>query len=149
MNEVNMLNYAIIGCGRISYNHFAAAIENKLNLIAVCDIVPEHMTEKLEKYQLKDVKQYTDYQEMIDKEKLDLIAICTESGKHGQIALYCLNHNINIIVEKPIALSLKEADEMIALADEKDLILCACHQNRFNKSISKIREAIEDRKSVV
>ena len=101
------------------------------------------MTEKLEKYQLKDVKQYTDYQEMIDKEKLDLIAICTESGKHGQIALYCLNHNINIIVEKPIALSLKEADEMIALADEKDLILCACHQNRFNKSISKIREAIE------
>ncbi len=143
MNEVNMLNYAIIGCGRISYNHFAAAIENKLNLIAVCDIVPEHMTEKLEKYQLKDVKQYTDYQEMIDKEKLDLIAICTESGKHGQIALYCLNHNINIIVEKPIALSLKEADEMIALADEKDLILCACHQNRFNKSISKIREAIE------
>ena len=78
-----MLNYAIIGCGRISYNHFAAAIENKLNLIAVCDIVPERMTEKLEKYQLENVKQYTDYQEMIANENIDLIAICTESGKHG------------------------------------------------------------------
>lgn len=138
-----MLNYAIIGCGRISYNHFAAAIENNLNIVAVCDIVSESMTEKLNRYNLKDVMQYTDYKEMIAREDIDLIAICTESGKHGEISLYCLEQDIHLIVEKPIALSLNEVDTMIALAEEKELVLCACHQNRFNKSIAKIREALE------
>ncbi|HHT25423.1 MAG TPA: Gfo/Idh/MocA family oxidoreductase [Clostridiaceae bacterium] len=139
-----MLNFAIIGCGRISYNHFVAAIDNQLNIVAVCDVVPEMMTEKSEKYNLDSVKQYTDYKEMIEKEDIDLIAICTESGKHGEIGLYCLEKNIHLIIEKPIALSLAEADQMIDLAREKELVLCSCHQNRFNKSISKIREALEE-----
>jgi len=138
-----MLKYAIIGCGRISYNHFAAALENNLEFVAVCDLIPESMSEKVEKYQLTDVKQYTDYKEMIEHEEIDLIAICTESGKHSEIALYCLDKGIHLIVEKPIALSLQEVDKMIALAEEKNLVLCACHQNRFNKSIVKIREALE------
>ncbi|NLJ70132.1 MAG: Gfo/Idh/MocA family oxidoreductase [Clostridiaceae bacterium] len=138
-----MLNFAIIGCGRISHNHFAAAIDNKLNVVAVCDIIPEMMTEKLEKYNLDSVKQYTDYKEMLDQEDIDLISICTESGKHGEIGLYCLEKNIHLIIEKPIALSLEEVDQMIDLAKEKELVLCSCHQNRFNKSIAKIREAME------
>lgn len=138
-----MLNFAIIGCGRISHNHFAAALDNGLNIVAVSDIIPERMEEKLAKYGLSQVKQYSDYQEMLANEKLDLISICTESGKHGQIGLDCLSAGVNIIVEKPIALSLKETDQMINLAEQKGLVLCACHQNRFNKSIVKIREAME------
>ncbi len=140
-----MLKYALIGCGRISVNHFAAAQKNNLDIVAVCDIRPEAMEENLERFGLKDsgVRTYTDYREMLDKEDLDLIAICTESGKHAPIALDCLEAGVNLIVEKPLALSLSDADKMIAKAKEKDLVLCACHQNRFNKSIRKIREAVE------
>jgi predicted dehydrogenase len=67
----------------------------------------------------------------------------TESGYHATIAMTCLNAGCHLIVEKPIALSLKDADEMIALAEEKGLVLCACHQNRFNKSVQKIKEAVD------
>jgi len=142
-----MLNFAIIGCGRISHNHFAAALENNLNIVAVADILPGAMQEKLAVYDLLDqVKQYQDYKEMLENEDLDLISICTESGKHAQIALDCMDHNINLIVEKPIALSLEDADAMIEKAEQRNLVLCSCHQNRFNKSIAKIREAIDNKR---
>ena len=139
------MNYALIGCGRISFNHVAAALENKLNIVALCDIVPAHMEEKIEKFQLPaTVKKYTDYREMLKNEKLDLIAIATESGKHAAIALDCIEAGVNLIIEKPIALSLEDADKIIALAEEKGVNVCACHQNRFNKSVQKIREAMEE-----
>ena len=142
-----MLNFAIIGCGRISHNHFAAALENNLNIVAVADILPGAMQQKLAVYDLLDqVKQYQDYKEMLENEDLDLISICTESGKHAQIALDCMDHNINLIIEKPIALSLEDADAMIEKAEQRNLVLCSCHQNRFNKSIAKIREAIDNKR---
>ena len=138
------MNYALIGCGRISFNHVAAALENKLNIVALCDTVPSHMEEKAEKFQLPaSVKKYTDYREMLKNEKLDLVAIATESGKHAAIALDCIAAGVNVIIEKPIALSLKDADRIIALSKEKGVCVCACHQNRFNKSVQKIREAME------
>jgi UDP-N-acetyl-2-amino-2-deoxyglucuronate dehydrogenase len=139
------LNYAIIGCGRISPNHIIAAKENELNIVALCDVLPEAMENKIKKCDLPaDIKQYTDYNEMIVKEKIDLLAIATESGKHAQIALDCIAKGINLIIEKPIALSLEDAYAIIASAEEKGVQVCACHQNRFNKSIQKIREAIEN-----
>ena len=139
-----MLTYAIIGCGRISPNHIMAAIENNLILVALCDINSTNMEDKIIKFGLpRNIRKYNDYKEMLEKEKLDLVAIATESGKHAAIALDCIQKGINIIVEKPIALSLKDADAIIAAADRKGVQVCACHQNRFNKSVQKIREAME------
>lgn len=102
------------------------------------------MEEKIAKFELsKNIPQYTDYKELLEKEKPDLIAIATESGKHSQIALDCIEAGVNIIIEKPIALSLSDADRIIEKAKAKGVKVCACHQNRFNKSILKIREAVE------
>ena len=139
------MKYALIGCGRISPNHIAAAIKNDLEIVAVCDIVPENMENILHKFEINDakIKRYTDYNEMLDIEKPELVAIATESGKHAKIAVDCLEKGANIIVEKPIALSLEDADKIIEKAKEKKLIVCANHQNRFNKSIQKIRQAVE------
>jgi len=130
------LKYAIIGCGRISPNHIAAALENKLDVVALCDIEEGKMESIARKFNLPDeVKKYVDYQEMLQAENLDLIAICTESGKHGQIALECIAAGVNLIIEKPVALSLEEADLIIENSKESNVKVCACHQNRFNKSI--------------
>lgn len=138
------LRYALIGCGRISVNHIAAALNNSddLEIVAVCDPIPERMEEKLKPVAYADkVKRYTDYRVMLEQLHPDLCAVATESGYHAEIALNCIEAGCNLIVEKPIALSLADADRMIASARAKGTVLCACHQNRFNKSIQKIREA--------
>lgn len=138
------MKYALIGCGRISPNHIAAAKSNQLDIAAICDIEPANMEDKRIKFELPaSTKEYTDYREMLEKEKPELVAIATESGKHAEIALNCIEAGCNIIIEKPIALSLEDADKIIAKGKEKNVKVCACHQNRFNKSIQKIREALE------
>lgn len=141
------MNYALIGCGRISPNHIAAAKANNLNIVAICDIVTDNMIDKKVKFELPDsVKMYTDYKEMLQQEKIELVAIATESGKHAQIALDCIDAGCNVIIEKPIALSLADADRIIEKSEEKGVKVCACHQNRFNKSIQKIRDAVDKKR---
>ncbi|KSV57495.1 Gfo/Idh/MocA family protein [Acetivibrio ethanolgignens] len=139
------MRYALIGCGRISTNHIKAAINNQLELVAACDIVPEHMENVLVKHGLQEsttIKRYTDYKKMIEENQLDLISIATESGLHGEIALYCIEHGIHVIIEKPMAMSLEEADRIITLSEEKGVKVAACHQNRFNIAVQEMRQAL-------
>lgn len=141
------IKYALIGCGRISPNHIAAAQANNLDIVAICDIVPENMEDKVTKFELAEtVKLYTDYKELLKKEKPNLVAIATESGKHAQIALDCIEAGANIIIEKPIALSIKDANAIIDAAKKKGVKVCTNHQNRFNKAITKIRDAVEKKR---
>jgi len=142
------MRYALIGCGRISPNHLAAAIGNKLEIVGLCDIDAAMLEDKMLKFKLdaSKVVQYHDYPQMLDEQKPELVSICTESGKHAAIALDCISRGINIIVEKPIALSIEDADAIIREAKEHNVKVCACHQNRFNKSVVKIREAMDQRR---
>lgn len=139
-----MMRYALIGCGRISPNHIVAAQNNNLEFVGMCDIVPENIEDKALKFKLSNsINRYTSYIEMIEREKPDIVAICTESGKHAAIALDCIAHGCNCIIEKPIALSIKDADSIISASIKHHKKVCACHQNRFNKSVQIIREAID------
>ena len=138
------IKYALIGCGRISPNHIEAAKNNGLNFVAMCDIVPEIMAQKAKDFQLDSVKQYTDYKELLIKEKPQLVAIATESGKHASIALDCIEAGCNVIIEKPIALSIADANAIIEEGKKKGVLVCANHQNRFNKSVQYIRKAMEE-----
>ena len=138
------MKYALVGCGRISVNHIVAAQANKLDIVAVSDVLPEKMDEKKRKFELgESTRAYTDYREMLEVEKPELVAICTESGKHAAIALDCIDAGCHVIIEKPIALSLVDADEIIRRTKARGVKACTSHQNRFNKSIQKIREAVE------
>ena len=87
------MNYALIGCGRIAVNHIKAAVNNKLNIVAVCDIESSHIavlfdkTKFSEVYDVNTVKRYSDYKKMIDEiPDIKLIAIATDSGVHAEIA---------------------------------------------------------------
>ena len=137
------MKYALIGCGRISPNHIEAAKNNKLDFVGMCDILPEAMQEKSDKFGLEGVKKYADYKEMLAAEKPELVAIATESGKHASIALDCIASGCNVIIEKPIALSIADVDAIIKAGHEAGVVVCANHQNRFNKSVQKIRDALE------
>ena len=140
------MRYALIGCGRISTNHIKAALNNQLEIVGVCDVIPEHMEQLLQKHGLennKDISKHIDYKVMIEELKPELISIATESGKHAEIALYCIEHGIHVIIEKPMAMSIQDADLIIKKAEEKKVKVCACHQNRFNIAVQKMRQALE------
>lgn len=138
------MRYALIGCGRIASNHVVSAMNNDLEIAALCDTVKENIEDKIMKFELQDkgIRIYENYKDMLETEKPELVAIATESGKHAQIALDCLDYGCNLIIEKPIALSIGDADAVIAKGREKGVKVCACHQNRFNKSIIEIRKAL-------
>ncbi len=137
------MKYALIGCGRISPNHIEAAKNNNLDFVAMCDIIPDAMREKSDRFGLEAVRKYTEYKELLEKEKPEIVAIATESGKHAAIALDCIAAGCHVIIEKPIALSIADADAIIDAGKKAGVIVCANHQNRFNKSIQYIRKALE------
>ena len=140
------MKYALIGCGRIAVNHIKAALNNKLDIVAVCDVLPEAMETLLAKHGLeKDVsiKRYTDYQTMLAENDLQLVSIATESGIHAQIALDCIDAGVNVIIEKPMAMNMADAEEIIRRSEEKGVKVSACHQNRFNIAVQETRRALE------
>ena len=98
------MNYALIGCGRIATNHVKAVLNNNLKFVAACDIEPDNIESLLAKHDLNNdtsIERYTDYKEMIEAHpELELVAIATSSGAHAEIALYCIDHGINVIIEK-------------------------------------------------
>lgn len=136
------MKYALIGCGRISGNHIEAARVNSLEIVALCDVIPGKASENIDKYSL-NAAAYTDYKKMLSERMPELVAIATDSGLHAQIALDCIAAGCNVIIEKPIALSLEDADKIIEASERAGVVVSACHQNRFNNSIQRIRRALE------
>lgn len=139
------MKYALIGCGRIAVNHLKAAVNNNLEIVGLCDIdltkidiLSDKASLSVEKY-----NKYENYKEMIEKENPELVSIATESGPHAEIALYCINKGINCIIEKPMAMSIEDADKIVVTAKAKNVKVSACHQNRFNVAIQELRKAIE------
>ena len=140
------MRYALIGCGRIATNHMKAAVNNQLEISAVCDVVQEHMEVLLAKHELQNdmsILRYTDYKSMIQEVKPDLVSIATESGIHAEIALFCIDHGVHVIIEKPMAMSISDANEIIRHSEEKHVKVSACHQNRFNIAVQEMRHALE------
>lgn len=141
------MKYALIGCGRIATNHVKAVLNNGLEFVAACDIVPENIESLLAKHDLqndKSIARYTDYKKMIaEHPELELVAIATSSGNHAEIALYCIDNGIHVIIEKPMAMNIADAEEIIRRSEIKGVAVCACHQNRFNIAVQKTRKAVE------
>ncbi len=140
------MKYALIGCGRISVNHIKAAKDNHFEIKAICDIVPGNMELLLEKNgfdKKTGIRCYTNYKEMIYENDIDLVSIATYSGFHAEIACFCIQHGINVIIEKPMAMSIRDANKIIELSEIYNIKVCVCHQNRFNIAVQKMREAME------
>lgn len=141
------MKYALIGCGRIATNHVKAVVNNGLEFVAACDTELENIESLLTKHDMQNdntIARYTDYKVMISEHpELELIAIATSSGEHAEIALYCIDYGINVIIEKPMAMSMKDAEEIIRRSAKKGVKVSACHQNRFNIAVQQMRNALE------
>ncbi len=142
------MKYALIGCGRIAVNHVKAVNNNGLEFVAACDVELKNIDILFEKQMpnnMEKIARYTDYKLMINEHpEIELIAIATSSGYHAEIALFCIEHGINVIIEKPMAMNIADADEIIRRSQEKGVVVSACHQNRFNIAVQQMRKAIDD-----
>ena len=146
---MDKLRFMLIGCGRISKNHIAAAAANPdtMTLAVVCDPVRERAEAKaamLKEQAGYEPLIYTDFKKALEEQEIDCCSIATESGFHAEIALYCMEHGKNVLVEKPMALSTADAEKMIATSEKQQVKLGVCHQNRFNAPIQQLHKALED-----
>ena len=147
---MSKLKFAILGCGRISTKHVEALIDNKdeAELVAVYDIIEELAVDKKNQYESviegANVKVYTDYNEFLKDKNIDVVTIATISGYHAQQAIDCLNHDKHVLIEKPMALTLEDADKIIKLGKEKNKKVCVSHQNRFIPAVQKLKRAIDE-----
>ncbi|MFE7063211.1 Gfo/Idh/MocA family protein [Sutcliffiella sp. NPDC057660] len=136
------LRVGVVGCGSIAkYRHLPEYHANQnVELVALCDIVQERAEHASEQY---GGKVYTDYKEMIDREELDIVSVCTPNYLHAPVSIYASKAGINVLCEKPMATSKEEADEMIAAAKESGKKLMIAHNQRFVPSHQKARQLIE------
>jgi len=137
-----MLKVALVGCGRIAKKHSELLGSNKVKnaqLQAVCDIVEEKAKKIASEF---NVPFYTDMDKMMQNEDVDLVAILTESGNHAKHTIHLAKYGKHIVVEKPMALKLEDADEMIKACSENNCKLFVIKQNRFNLPVVKLKEAL-------
>jgi len=137
-----MIKIALLGCGRIAKRHSELLGNNQIDgasLAAVCDIDKEKAKKVGEQF---GVPYFTDMHSMASKSDIDAITILTESGNHAKHAIELAKHGKHIIVEKPMALTLEDADAMIAACDKAGIKLFVIKQNRFNVPVVKLREAL-------
>lgn len=134
------IRFALIGCGRIAERH-AAQIKSFGQLVAVCDIVQE----KAERFAAKfDVNSYIEIDELLQHEKeIDVAVVCSPNGLHASHSIKALRAGCHVLCEKPMAISVKDCDEMIAEAKKANRILFAVKQNRFNPPVVAVKEAID------
>ncbi len=138
---MNKLKFALIGCGRIAYRH-AEIINNIAELKAVCDIKKDRADEFAEKFNAK--KFYT-IESLIENEKdIDVISVCTPNSFHSNHTIQALKAGINVLCEKPMAISVDECKKMMIEADLSGKDLFIVKQNRFNPPVAALKNIIDD-----
>jgi len=137
-----MLKTSVVGCGKMGKNHLRVYSEiPDVKIISIVDTAIVDVNINLLK---KDIKVFTDYKEMIEYEKPDLISICVPTSVHYEVAKYCLENGINVLLEKPICSSIKEAEELLKLVNDNNVKLLVGHIERFNSVLIKAKEMIKN-----
>jgi UDP-N-acetyl-2-amino-2-deoxyglucuronate dehydrogenase len=138
-----MLKFSIVGCGRIAKRHADLLGTNQIdnaNLAAVCDV--DESRAKLYGQQF-NVPWFTDMHQMMQSVDVQVVVVLTPSGMHAEHVIQLSQYKKHIVVEKPMALNLDEADAMIESCDRNGIKLFVVKQNRFNVPVQKLRLALD------
>lgn len=137
-------SFAIIGCGHIANRHVEHINNHPLGqLIGVYDIDPIILKKFSEKY---GVKAYPSEEELLSSEAVDVVNICTPNGNHSDIAIRAMRAGKNVVVEKPMAISVASALEMEKIAQESNVEMFVVKQNRYNPPVKAVKELVENSK---
>ncbi len=138
-----MKKIAIIGAGNISRAHIDAYLKfpERCQIVAIVDIYPEKAQARIDEYNLQ-AKAVKDYKEILDAD-IDLVSVCTPPYTHAPVTVDFLGAGKHVLVEKPMASSLGECDEMNAAALESGKILSVVAQNRFKTPMMKLKSVVD------
>lgn len=143
MDSRKKLRFAIVGCGRIAKRHSELLGHSQIqgaSLVSVCDTVQEKAQKIGQEF---SVPFFSNMHEMMKKMDIDVVVVLTESGRHAEHVVALSPYRKHILVEKPMALTLDDADTMIRVCDKHGIKLFVVKQNRFNVPVLKAREALE------
>ena len=141
---MDTINFGLIGCGRVAPRHAQSIGElASARLIAVADVV-ELRAARFAKDYHADL--YLDYRRLLERRDVDVVSICTPSGMHASMAIEAMQAGKHVVVEKPMALNLNDADRMIATAQSTGRKLCVVLQNRYNPPMQDLRRAVDEGK---
>ncbi|MBN1645259.1 Gfo/Idh/MocA family oxidoreductase [Candidatus Woesearchaeota archaeon] len=137
-----MIKLGIIGIGAMGSHHLRiSSTMPGITEIVISESNPEKLNFAKEKY---NVKGYSNHIEMLEKEKPDAVIAAVPTKYHKDVVLKCLEHNTHVMVEKPITETIEDADEMVNLAKQKNKILTVGHVERFNPTVTKLKELIKN-----
>ena len=138
-----MINFGLLGCGRIAKRHADLLGNNQIpgaKMVAACDIIPERAEQIAGQY---GVKAYGSIDDFLGHDGMDAVAVLTPSGFHAEHTIAAAKAGKHVVVEKPMALRLDDADAMIKVCDKNGVKLFVVKQNRFNVPVVKLREALD------
>lgn len=140
-----MIRVAIVGTGSISQEHIKGYLEfpERCKIVALVDIYPEKAEEKKQRFKLNGADVYNDHKDILNREDIDLIDICTPPYVHAYIAVNSLNAGKNVLVEKPMAASLEECDKILEAAERNKKLLSVVAQNRFRTAFMKLKNTLD------
>jgi len=137
------MNFAVIGCGRVSSRHVESIADLHARLVATADVI-EARAQRAASQARADA--YTDYRRVLDRADVQVVTLCTPSGMHARMAIEAMQAGKHVLVEKPMALSLADADAMIATARACNVRLGVVLQNRYNPPMQDVRRAVDEGK---
>ena len=141
MTKIKEVKIGIVGCGTISYYHAQAIKETEGAVLAGCCSHSINSANALaEKF---SAPVYASYEQMLSQEHINAVAICTPSGDHAEQILAALDAGKHVIVEKPMCLSLEDANQIIKKAEQTGLTVCVISQSRFSDAAQEIKRAID------
>ncbi len=135
------LRFGLIGASPIARKHAAALARiPDAKLVAVCDLDGERAAQLAEEF---EARPYGDYQEMLTREECDVVSVLTPSGSHARIAIDVARSGRHVVVEKPMSLTLSDADAQIRACDESGVRHFVVLQNRFSRPVQMLRQALD------
>jgi len=139
------IRMAIVGCGRISKNHFGSIEKHgdNIELAAICDVKADVLEEHRLKYQ---VPAYISIESMLEKEDLDIVALCTPSGIHPYQTEVAAAHSVHVMTEKPMATRWTDGVAMVKACDKAGVRLFVVKQNRRNSTIQLLKRALQEKR---
>ena len=139
------IRIAIVGCGRISKNHFGSIEKHtdEFELVSVCDVDTSVLALHEAQY---GVPSYRDMAQMLSEQDLDVVALCTPSGIHPEQAILAARHKVHVITEKPMATRWSDGLQMVKACDEAGVHLFVVKQNRLNTTLQLLKRAVTDKR---
>jgi predicted dehydrogenase len=142
MRKKEPLKTAIIGCGLIGQMHHIPSLckIKEAEVAAICDVNKDVVKHMARKFNIS--RYYTDAAEMLGKEKVDLVDICTPPQTHFALAIQAMEKGRHVLVEKPVTLSLKEFDELASAAKRNKVQFCQVHNKLFEPVMMKAQTLV-------